>query len=152
MKFKVGQKVRVKEDLTIGKHYGGYSFSVGMEKYEGKTYMISDVNIDHYWLDGCVINSFHYKFTDEMLEPAEFTKADLETGMVVEYRDGRRRVVFGDRLLGGFSHDLLQYYDDIRLVRTRGNREIDIMKLYKPILEGLFCFAYLLIDENPRLK
>ena len=41
-----------------------------------------------------------------------FTKNDLKDGMVVEYTDGRRRLVAGELLLGDDGHSSLKKYSD----------------------------------------
>ena len=59
----------------------------------------------------------------------EFTKADLKNGMVVEYKDGRRRLVVADMLIGqdnwsglsGFNYDLKRseaYCESIDIVKV----------------------------------
>ena len=62
----------------------------------------------------------------------EFTKADLEDGMVVEYRSKSygRRLVIGDMLIGAEgSHRLIYYNED--LIDTTGDKDFDIMRIYK---------------------
>lgn len=36
MRFKIGDKVKVKEDLVSSKYYGDYVFSPSMEEYKGE--------------------------------------------------------------------------------------------------------------------
>ena len=72
MKFKVGDKVRIREDLSIKTFYGDYWVSYKMKKYKGKIGIIKnllhktgvyDVLIDN------DIESLDWLWTDEMLEP-----------------------------------------------------------------------------------
>lgn len=42
MKYKVGDKVRVRKDLQIGTHYGDYMFVSGMDDYKGSVVKISE--------------------------------------------------------------------------------------------------------------
>lgn len=92
MKFKIGNKVRVikiRQDSNQEK-----------KKYLGKIFTISEVNPNiqsdkHY---GVSENPFIF-FEDE-LEIYEFTKSDLEDGMVVELNDKTRMFVYGDKFLG----------------------------------------------------
>ena len=37
MKYKVGDKVKIREDLKVGKIYGLYDFAKKMKQYKGKT-------------------------------------------------------------------------------------------------------------------
>jgi hypothetical protein len=59
MKYKVGDKVRVREDLEAGKFYNKYYFNSLMAKLKGKVVEIEDVDSDSYCIDG-------YYWTDEM--------------------------------------------------------------------------------------
>lgn len=80
MKYKVGDYVRVKEDLELGKQYGNDKFVSPMSGYRGKVYQISNVFPEkgvyflkdfHYdiVLRDCAY--FYWKFTDEMLETVD---------------------------------------------------------------------------------
>lgn len=85
-KYKIGDKVKVREDLICGVDYGIETFVDEMEKYKGKITQIKKVFSDgEYWLKDC--NGWW--FADEMLEPVldnpildnpikEFTIDDLE--------------------------------------------------------------------------
>ena len=67
MKFKVGDKVRVREDLEVGKDYGNYYVVVeDMKEYKGKEFIIHEVLRNCYRL-----KDIGYYWTDEMLEPVE---------------------------------------------------------------------------------
>lgn len=152
MKFKVGQKVRVKEDLVVGRMYGEYQFTAAMAKYRGKTYFISDVLTDYYCLKGCknMTGDYHWKFTDEMLELAEFTEDDLKTGMVVEYRNGSRRVVFEDRLLGNKAYCRLNQFEETLLI-IGSCHDLDIMKVYRPNKKCVYELEDIFDDTNLNL-
>ena len=67
MKFKVGDKVRVRENLEVGKDYGDYNVVEDMKKYEGKEFIIDEVRRNYYTLK----NENWYYWTDEMLELVE---------------------------------------------------------------------------------
>jgi|SRR5690625_1146708 len=66
MKFKVGDKVRVREDLEVGERYD-YLVTPGMVKYRGEVIEIGDKYSSYYIQKG----SAPYAWTDEMLEPIE---------------------------------------------------------------------------------
>ena len=69
VKFKDGDKVRIKKDLKVGKVYGGFTFIKNMEKYKGKeAILIPNANNRYYDLD---IDDSINCWTDEMLEPIE---------------------------------------------------------------------------------
>ena len=65
MKYKVGDKVKVRSDLQDGEIYGCYVFSEGMKKHKGKNVTIS------FALDGCYDieeDRGKYTWTDKMFE------------------------------------------------------------------------------------
>lgn len=63
MKYKVGDKVKVRSDLELYKVYGTDSFTSRMEEMKGKTVTIAHVSEDKY-----SIKEFGYGWTDEMFE------------------------------------------------------------------------------------
>nr|DAH22115.1 MAG TPA: Mind bomb SH3 repeat domain [Caudoviricetes sp.] len=66
MRYKVGDKVRVRSDLEKHKEYGGWYTSEGMVKIRGEIVTIREVKSSSYELEE---NDF--RWTDEMLEPVE---------------------------------------------------------------------------------
>ena len=73
MKYKVGDKVRVKKDLEVGKDYGNHDVVEDMEKYKGKEFIINEVRRNYYRLK----NENWYCWTDEMLEQIEREKNNM---------------------------------------------------------------------------
>lgn len=72
----------------------------------------------------------------ELVESAPFTKNHLKDGMVVEYRNGRRRLVLNEKFIGedGRTH-FVDFNNDLTSatagVPGLGNyRDFDIMKVY----------------------
>ena len=58
----------------------------------------------------------------------EFTKADLKSGMAVEYRDGKRRLVIDEFLIGKYGHyDLSSYNENLENECPKST----IMKVFK---------------------
>lgn len=103
MRFKVGDKVRVREDLVVGRFYNDTIFAFGMEKFKGQEFIVTridDIN-ECYALN----DDYGYWWTDEMLEPVE------EKEMVdhpSHYNQFKRetieemRLLFGDEAVKGF--------------------------------------------------
>lgn len=56
-------------------------------------------------------------------------KSNLKNGMVVEYRNGERRIVINDKILGLYGHNEFKYYNDDLTSVTRD--ELDIVKVFK---------------------
>lgn len=67
MKYKAGDKVRVRSDLKERMGYGCQRFTDAMKKQMGKIVTISNVVDDRYYY----IKEDNYNWTDEMLEPVE---------------------------------------------------------------------------------
>ena len=84
MKFKVGDKVKIKEDLSFG-HYSTVYFSTPMKGYRGKEAKITYVSP----YDGTFnldIDNGNWWWSEDMLEPfiSKFTKSDLEDGDLIK--------------------------------------------------------------------
>ena len=73
MKYKAGDKVKVRSDLEAGKRYGGDMFAEEMCKYEGKTLTIACVGQSIY-----AVKENFYNWTDEMFENKKYTYEDLK--------------------------------------------------------------------------
>lgn len=136
MKFNIGNKVRVVKIRPDSNQC--------REKYIGEVFTITKVNPNiqfendkHYGVEG---NSFIY-FEDE-LEMYEFTKSDLEDGMVVELNDGTRMVVCRDKFLG------TSYFVDIKILDDDLNdkylADYSVRKVY---MSYALCLKDYLDDE-----
>ena len=73
MRFKVGDKVKIKNFLVVGKDYGNETFIGEMEKYEGevgiiKNIIINEKGIKYQLLINNNQESFDWFWSDEMLE------------------------------------------------------------------------------------
>lgn len=84
MKYKVGDKVRIRKDLEIGKIYGGCRFIVGMQNLCGEIGHITEVNKR---AGGYCIDSGLYYWTDEMFEEVQ----EMNKHVVI-YVDGNKVV------------------------------------------------------------
>ena len=72
MKYKAGDKVKVRSDLKCEEYYGGITFNFGMNKFKGMEITIARVNYGGYY----EVLETPYNFTDEMLEPVEELSAE----------------------------------------------------------------------------
>ena len=73
MKYKVGDKVKIKENLIVGKTYGGLYLYDGAGRHIGEETIVTKVEIERYRL--AVDNSSRI-WTNEMLEPVEEMSAE----------------------------------------------------------------------------
>ena len=93
MKYKVGDKVRVRKDLEPGNFYGRVYYSSDMNKFKAMECVVTNI------YDGTYnINNSEYGFSDEMLEPVDdlleyaleklgMTKEELEDEMRIDKED-----------------------------------------------------------------
>ena len=94
MKYKIGDKVRVRSDLVLDHAYNGTcNFDSRMAAYRGGTYTIIDIGYyGRYKLAGID----QWVFSDDMLEPpTEPAELQLEVGKFYRTRDGRKAFVVG---------------------------------------------------------
>lgn len=73
MKYKVGDKVRIRKDLVPDTYYGGVCYVDYMDGFKGKECVITDMDGISYQMD-----NFNFWWTDEMLEP-------VDEGALLEY-------------------------------------------------------------------
>ena len=71
MKYKAGDKVKVRSDLNYGKYSDGVPFTPEMDKFKGTVLEVRKIAGEFYEMVG-----IPYIFTDEMLEPVEEMSAE----------------------------------------------------------------------------
>ncbi len=85
----------------------------------------------------------------------EFTKSDLENGMIIEWRNGSKFLVIGTQALHlGGHHSLDSYTEDLRDICC--NKNYDIVKVYKTendciTLKSLFDYLELVWERKPEI-
>lgn len=87
-KFKVGDKVRVREGLVVDKFYGDMYCYPFMDKIGGEILTVDSVQNIYY---GVKENACYW--SDEMLEPIKKTLDNLCVGDVIEGAYGTRKVL-----------------------------------------------------------
>ena len=133
----------------------------GMKCCTGKSYM-EKTNYEEYKGETCYYGIGEYssrvyaeKYNYKILEwsdymQKEFTKADLEDGMVVEYRckDYGKRMVVGNMLIGeDGSHRLEAYEND--LTQGYAESQLSIIRVYK--IKNERNFKHIMDDDNLEL-
>lgn len=87
-KFKVGDKVKVRNGLIADEYYGGVSCGNSMERMGGAVFTINYVKNDYYLVEE---NDFYW--SDEMLEPIEKTLDNLSAGDFIKSGSSIRKVL-----------------------------------------------------------
>lgn len=143
MKFKAGDRVRVKEGLESGHLYGDLAFTRDMKECCGKVFEVCSIDEDR----GYRMKGAPCFYNDAMLEPAPFGKSALKTGMRVFLRNGEDRVVMKDNAAGedalvslcGKMWNRLDYcHEDLTHVKYE---DLDIVAVFEPEFE-----AYMLTE------
>lgn len=125
MKFKVGDEVKVRNDLVVGDKYGLDYFMSDMEEFKDRNFIIEQVIDDKYILK----NTDGWLWTDEMLELVE------EKEMVdhpSHYNQFKRETIeemillFGVEAVKGFCK--CNTYKYLRRAKFKGNEEEDLKK------------------------
>lgn len=152
-KFKVGDKVKVKEGLIHGNIYNGCYFDPDMTQYIGKVAYITESRNsgrgDRYTIDICTSGFLGnpWYWSNDMLEPAPFTKDDLKDGMVVEDRDEARWLVLGDILIDDCRRRDFDEYDDALISKTT-MPGLDIVKVYSVKIGEVYSLDDLIYDDD----
>ena len=76
MKYKVGDKVRIRSDLKAGKRYGDDNFTKNMEQFKGKLVTIMDVVCAYEPSYNIKEDGMRYFWTDEMIECKVYDNID----------------------------------------------------------------------------
>ena len=108
---------------------------------------------DGEWSSLDIAKNYNYKileWSDYMQK--EFTKADLEDGMVVEQRDGNMYLVLaGKAVRKGRCNHIDGYTDDLKWEGRTGYTGGDIVKVYRITPESLGCIEDVFIKSNLEL-
>lgn len=126
-KFKVGEKVRVKKDA---KSIPGLIFMSEMKRFLGQKVTIRSVlENDEYYIEEDTTCDHGWFWHESWLEPVEFTKADLEGGMVVELRNGERLLVTREYWVGNYRcFDRIIFSDDLT---HKNDEKLDVIKVFR---------------------
>ena len=138
MKFKVGDQVKIREDLSLGKYYSVH-LSRGMLSNKGKEAKITYISPDD---DTCHldIDSGSWWWSEDMLEPhtSKIAKKDLRDGDYCVFKNKERAIKFGEYVImdGGtislreynkkLEHNYNPNYDIVRV-----NRPVEYKTIYK---------------------
>ena len=92
MKYKVGDKVRIRKDLEIDETYKGYAFVEKMKPWWGMLAEIKFIYVDGVFRIN--LDEGRFFWTDEMLEPVPDDSPDDAPLAVVEGPDDSNRSIY----------------------------------------------------------
>lgn len=130
MKFKVGDKVKIKENLSC-KKYGATYFTSLMRRYRDKeakiTYISPDGNVCH--LD---IDSGSWGWSEDMLEPytSKIAKKDLRDGDYCVFKNGDKAIKIGNYV--GTHNAVVPLREYNNKLEHNFNSNYDVVRINRP--------------------
>ena len=130
MKFKVGDQVKIREDLSLGKYYSVH-LSRSMLSNKGKeakiTYISPDNDTCHLDIDGD-----GWWWSEDMLEPhmAEIRKSDLKDGDYCIFKNKERAIKMGEYVVANGGGIPLKEYNN--KLEHNYNSNYDIIRIDRP--------------------
>jgi hypothetical protein len=89
MKYKVGDKVKIRSDLQVHKFYGPNEFTSPMREWLGQVVEINSIYQDSYLM----IDGRGYMWTDEMIEGLALEASNDSVNHPSYYTDGKIEVI-----------------------------------------------------------
>ena len=130
MKFKVGDQVKIREDLSLGKYYSVH-LSRSMLSNKGKEAKITYISPDD---DTCNldIDSGNWWWSEDMLEPymAEIRKSDLKDGDYCIFKNKERAIKFGGYVIMNRGTMSLREYS--KKLEHNYDSNYDIVRIDRP--------------------
>ena len=119
MKFKIGDKVRTTKDRD---YFGRRVFPIGTV---GKITAIENDDLAY----AVSAKGDYWWYSEDMLEKFEFSIEDLKDGMVIEYRNGKRRAVLNQGFCGLNEYGCFEGYNDDLTCKCYD--KFDIVKVFE---------------------
>lgn len=131
MKFKVGDQVKIREDLSLGKYYSVH-LSRSMLSNKGKeakiTYISPDDDTCHLDIDGG-----DWWWSEDMLEPhtSKIAKKDLRDGDYCVFKNKERAIKFGGYVIMNRGTMSLREYS--KKLEHNYDSNYDIVRIDRPV-------------------
>lgn len=143
MKFKVGDRVRVRKDLKYSNFYGGVRVNDEMVNNKGKILTIIGIDNGAYLMEGS-----QWFWTDEMFESKEYTYEDLKKspiGTKITFENGEVLVKDDD---GNYiNKERWRYDSDLKELKDRINTLGKIIKIEEPTYQTVYEVKQEILDE-----
>lgn len=131
MKFKVGDKVKIREDLSLGKYYSVH-LSRSMLSNKGKEAKITYISPDD---DTCNldIDSGNWWWSEDMLEPhtSKIAKKDLRDGDYCVFKNGDKAIKIGNYV--GTHNTVVPLREYNNKLEHNFNPRRDIIRIDRPV-------------------
>lgn len=139
MKYNVGDKVKIREDLKVGRRYNKCLFVENMKKYKGKIATITEITDNDYDID---IDDGDWCWTDEMFEDIKFNVGDIEKEANSDFTV-ENILSHTDVEKGGFIITI--FYPNANFEATIGHNRINRnSELYKRFIKA---YGDMIVDE-----
>ena len=143
------------KDFCRQMHGQGMKWCTGDSYLENTSYNVHNEGTCYYGIGEYSSRVYAEKYNYKILEwsdymQKEFTKADLEDGMVVEYRckDYGKRMVVGNMLIGEDGSHRLEAYENV-LTQGYAESQLSIIRVYK--IKNERNFKHIMDDDNLEL-
>ena len=146
MKFKVGDKVKVRKDLKTDRYYGGVRFDSDMRKMKGRTVtIIGAFDDDSYRVEGSI-----FYWTDEMFENKEYTYEDLKKspiGTKITFEDGNFNIRKNEEW---FTGECSREIADLKSLKDNYGKRGKIIKIEEPEYKTVYEAKPEILDETEK--
>ena len=125
-KFKIGDKVKLRNDLVVGKYYNDVYFSDEMCKNLGKEFVVHDIDIEGYYTIKTVKCSYilNESFSEEMLEPIKNESKKTESEEIKMEQNNNKL----EQLKAEFEGLVKQYKIEMETFQTNFNTKLEELK------------------------
>lgn len=131
MKFKVGDQVKIREDLSLGKYYSVH-LSRSMLSNKGKEAKITYISPDN---DTCHldIDSGNWWWSEDMLEPhtSKIAKKDLRDGDYCVFKNGDKAIKIGNYV--GMHNAVVPLREYNNKLEHNHDSNYDIVRIDRPV-------------------
>lgn len=136
MEFKVGDKVKIRYDLSEDEEYHGIGVDLGMLEYRGKIATIKVVHNDYYDID---IDNDDFGWTDEMFEgfgkeviPCDIleTRVEVKTKTEIKLEELEKRLEKLEKCVIG-EQNSLEKSENVSSMSEFTKEDIESLKFWK---------------------